>query len=604
MAEPRTLLFEIHRDGELIRTERLSDDVIKIGSHPRSHLRIDDPGVSRVHAYVEANAEGIHIIDLGSGRGTFVNGEKVNKRQLAHRDQIQLGGTTIVFMTHDEKALAAAAAAKAAAEKKKRLAKRPPKDEHVYARRFLARPAATDGSVEIAMLYRDYVMAEELFKPPKDVKIGTSKDAQFPCEHASLGGEDFVLIDASGGEPVLRFTTAMTGDLYVGSTHETLDKAVGAGMARASGKVAEVPLTAETRARLVIGEQVFFVHRSNKPKLVLPFEVAIGSMALFLALSLFLHLSFLGVVNFWPASIGGLDLDGFDADNRFVQILIEDAQEEEEEEPEPEPEDDEGDDGEQAEGEAAAEEEGRAGDENEEQEDGRMAVEGDRDPSEGYELARAEAIEEVQNRGALQVLNSAGPTSIFGDSAVAQGYDPVTAIGGVSGSNIGASYGSRGLGRYGGGLGGGGSSLGGGFGAGPIAVRGRSSGEDSNLGREQLQVRDREVQPPAVVMGTAEVRGQLDRDIIQRVVREHRREIRACYESELQRNPNLEGRVAIEWVISPSGAVAASQIESSTLNSQAVENCVAMRVRQWRFPEPRGGGTVRVTYPFVFSPGG
>ncbi len=38
--------------------------------------------------------------------------------------------------------------------------------------------------------------------------------------------------------------------------------------------------------------------------------------------------------------------------------------------------------------------------------------------------------------------------------------------------------------------------------------------------------------------------GQMDRGVIQRVTREHRREIRACYESQLRRNNSLEGRVS------------------------------------------------------------
>ena len=69
------LIFEIYQNGSLVRTERLSQDVIKIGSHPKNPLHIDDEGVSRVHAIIERSGDAAHIIDLGSGRGTFVNGE-------------------------------------------------------------------------------------------------------------------------------------------------------------------------------------------------------------------------------------------------------------------------------------------------------------------------------------------------------------------------------------------------------------------------------------------------------------------------------------------------------------------------------------------------
>jgi hypothetical protein len=36
--------------------------------------------------------------------------------------------------------------------------------------------------------------------------------------------------------------------------------------------------------------------------------------------------------------------------------------------------------------------------------------------------------------------------------------------------------------------------------------------------------------------------------------------------------------------------------------SPDVEACLVSRVRQFRFPEPRGGGIVRVNYPFRFAP--
>ena len=107
MSEPRTLIFEIHREGEAVRTERLQLDVIKVGSHPKSHLFIDDPGVSRVHAAIEVTAEGVFITDLGSGRGTFVNGEKVNRRQLRHLDRVRLGATDVVLREYEEVAVVA-----------------------------------------------------------------------------------------------------------------------------------------------------------------------------------------------------------------------------------------------------------------------------------------------------------------------------------------------------------------------------------------------------------------------------------------------------------------------------------------------------------------
>jgi hypothetical protein len=50
-----------------------------------------------------------------------------------------------------------------------------------------------------------------------------------------------------------------------------------------------------------------------------------------------------------------------------------------------------------------------AGEETAPDEENRMAVEGEADPSQPIELARAEALQEVQDRGALQVLVVAEP---------------------------------------------------------------------------------------------------------------------------------------------------------------------------------------------------
>ena len=55
------------------------------------------------------------------------------------------------------------------------------------------------------------------------------------------------------------------------------------------------------------------------------------------------------------------------------------------------------------------------------------------------------------------------------------------------------------------------------------------------------------------------------------------------------------------WVIAPNGSVVSSSVSETTMNNATVENCMAQRIRRWVFPEPDGGGVVRVNYPFNFS---
>ncbi|MBF0105935.1 MAG: FHA domain-containing protein [Deltaproteobacteria bacterium] len=52
---------------------------------------IDEPSVSRAHAVVYQDEEGVHLIDLVSKNGTYVNGREVEKRRLKNNDVINLG---------------------------------------------------------------------------------------------------------------------------------------------------------------------------------------------------------------------------------------------------------------------------------------------------------------------------------------------------------------------------------------------------------------------------------------------------------------------------------------------------------------------------------
>jgi len=92
----------------------------------------------------------------------------------------------------------------------------------------------------------------------------------------------------------------------------------------------------------------------------------------------------------------------------------------------------------------------------------------------------------------------------------------------------------------------------------------------------------------------------MDKELIRHVIHQHRSEVRYCYELELTKNPSLQGKTAVKFLISGSGAVTASSVVESTVRSTQLEKCVEGRVRTWQFPKPPGGGTVTVTYPFVF----
>lgn len=96
------LTFRIFKGDQLLREERLSLSVIKLGKVPSAHLKLDDETVSRMHAIIEVNGPGdVSIIDLGSTKGTFVNGQKVNKAKLQTGDTIVVGETRIELAIGD-----------------------------------------------------------------------------------------------------------------------------------------------------------------------------------------------------------------------------------------------------------------------------------------------------------------------------------------------------------------------------------------------------------------------------------------------------------------------------------------------------------------------
>ena len=108
---------------------------------------------------------------------------------------------------------------------------------------------------------------------------------------------------------------------------------------------------------------------------------------------------------------------------------------------------------------------------------------------------------------------------------------------------------------------------------------------------------------PRVRQAKAKVEGPLDRDIIRRIVRAHINEVRHCYNIGLSKDPNFAGRVVVQFVIGGAGKVSKSAIESTTLKNPVVGQCMAKAVKRWKFPKPRGGEDVTVSYPFALSPG-
>lgn len=97
------------------------------------------------------------------------------------------------------------------------------------------------------------------------------------------------------------------------------------------------------------------------------------------------------------------------------------------------------------------------------------------------------------------------------------------------------------------------------------------------------------------------VGGNFDKQIIKRIVNQKKAEITQCYNKELQKDPALKGKITIKWTITPDGHVEKIEIVSNELKNDAIAACLTGRIAVWRFPNPKAGASVEVSYPFNFD---
>ena len=76
----------------------LSREWTRIGRSMAADLRFDDATVSRRHALVVNQAEGVRVLDDRSLNGIYVNGQRVEWSPLADGDELSIGRHTLYFM--------------------------------------------------------------------------------------------------------------------------------------------------------------------------------------------------------------------------------------------------------------------------------------------------------------------------------------------------------------------------------------------------------------------------------------------------------------------------------------------------------------------------
>ncbi|MGW8255917.1 MAG: FHA domain-containing protein [Thermoguttaceae bacterium] len=71
--------------------------LVRIGRETSNNIQLHDTEVSRLHAEIRSQDGVFSIVDLNSSNGTYVNGQRVKQHPLQSGDQLQLGGTLMLF---------------------------------------------------------------------------------------------------------------------------------------------------------------------------------------------------------------------------------------------------------------------------------------------------------------------------------------------------------------------------------------------------------------------------------------------------------------------------------------------------------------------------
>ncbi len=658
MADTVTLSFKVNRGDELLFEEQVSAESVTIGKGPAAMLRIEDDALADLQAVINLNDDGtVQLLDL-VGEGTKVNGEQVVNALLSDGDTIELSELRIVVGIQSNAS---------AAEEPTVLASAPSEDgdaatepdagaepvsfapgtyhgdadevsrleedltEDVMA--FIMRSGTSQSDVgidrkkprvlEVAEIWRDVIMDVKHFPrgteritvgsstgyrwrivgqpiawvPPRFAKIAwmlgpTVSEAseewrnEFYVSNDNLPHDEFPLFVADGGAFRLNFSEDWAGFVDIGENRHTLGDLIATGKAKANpndGKgVYSIELNDDTRAIIDIGHVIFFGQMVHPGKRVIT------------KLSDDLDYPFLGILSF--AAFLGLmagiiiatmpprpDNEIMEIPDRFVELLLQQPEIEKNKnanKPDNNPD--------AGEGAKAKKEEGKVG-----KKDAKM----DKAKGNKVEMNKQQIDKEIaENAGVLGALRDGSELDgVFGSSGL--NSDIAGGIGGLIGAK-GIQIGSGGLGSRGSGLGGGGTAEG----LGGLGTKGRGSGA-SGYGSGGGNFGAKGEGGIGRIGGDPIILGALDKSLIDAVIKRHMNQIRYCYQRELTKNPSLGGKIVVKFVIAKDGSVSSASTKSSTMGSPAVESCINGRFLRFQFPEPKGGGIVIVSYPFIFSPG-
>jgi hypothetical protein len=90
--------YLVYDDGGDPVVHRLAREWTRIGRSLAADIRFDDPTVSRRHALVVRQPDGVRVLDDRSLNGVFVNGDRIEWHPLADGDELVVGRHRLYFV--------------------------------------------------------------------------------------------------------------------------------------------------------------------------------------------------------------------------------------------------------------------------------------------------------------------------------------------------------------------------------------------------------------------------------------------------------------------------------------------------------------------------
>jgi len=96
--------YLVYADGDKLKTVPLTREWTRIGRSLAADVRFDDPTVSRRHALVVRQADGVRVLDDRSLNGVFVNGSRIDRSGVGQQvlqdgDEIVVGRYRLRFLS-------------------------------------------------------------------------------------------------------------------------------------------------------------------------------------------------------------------------------------------------------------------------------------------------------------------------------------------------------------------------------------------------------------------------------------------------------------------------------------------------------------------------